>query len=106
MDMTAPIDNGNGTAGNSSQNVIVVSYSSQGIRTDDLYWTAGQLGQGNGDTMLDPGEIFEMTIYLTGAGETISTYKTFGIEIKPPTGSVLVMERTTPAALSPWMILH
>jgi len=106
MDMTAPINNGNGTAGNSSQNVIVVSYSSQGIRTDDLYWTAGQLGQGNGDTMLDPGEIFEMTIYLTGAGETISTYKTFGIEIKPPTGSVLVMERTTPAALSPWMILH
>jgi flagellin FlaB len=106
IDMTAPIDNGNGTAGNSSQNVVVVSYSSQGIRTDDLAWTATQLGQGNGDTMLDPGETFEMRIDLTGAGEAISTYKTFGIEIKPPVGSVLVIERTTPAALSTYMILH
>jgi flagellin FlaB len=105
IDMTAPIA-GNGTAGNGSQNVVVVSYSSQGIRTDDLSWTATQLGEGNDDTMLDPGETFEMTIALTGTGEVISTYKTFSIEIKPPVGSVLVMERTTPAALSTFMILH
>ena len=105
IDMTAPIP-GNGTAGNGSQNVVVVSYSSQGIRTDDLTWTAVQLGKGNDDQMLDPGETFEMTIDLTGTGDTIGTYKTFGIEIKPPVGSVLVMERTTPAALSDWMILH
>jgi len=97
IDMTDPA---------ADQNVVVVSYSSQGIRTDDLSWTALQLGQGNGDTMLDPGETFEMRIALTGTGEAISTYKTFSIEIKPPVGSVLVMERTTPAALSPWMILH
>jgi len=105
IDLTEPANVG-GLAGNGSQNVVVVSYSSQGIRTDDLAWTAAQLGKGNGDNMLDPGETFEMTIDLTGTGETISTYKTFGIEIKPPVGSVLVMERTTPAALSPWMILH
>ena len=106
IDMTPPDDNGNGTAGNGSQNVVVVSYSSQGIRTDDLTWTAVQLGKGNDDQMLDPGETFEMTIDLTGTGDTIGTYKTFGIEIKPPVGSVLVMERSTPAALSDWMILH
>jgi flagellin FlaB len=105
IDLTEPANVG-GLAGNGSQNVVVVSYSSQGIRTDDLAWTAAQLGKGNGDNMLDPGETFEMRIDLTGTGETISTYKTFGIEIKPPVGSVLVMERTTPAALSPWMILH
>jgi archaellin len=105
IDMAEP-DNDGGLAGNDSQNVIVVSYSSQGIRTDDLAWTAAQLGQGNDDQMLDPGETFEMVINLTGTGEAISTYKTFGIEIKPPVGSVLVMERTTPAALSDWMILH
>jgi len=106
IDMTAPANNGNGTAADNSQNVVVVSYSSQGTRTDDLAWTAAQLGKGNYDNMLDPGETFEMRIDLTGTGETISTYKTFGIEIKPPVGSVLVMERTTPAALSTWMILH
>ena len=105
IDLTEPIP-GNGTAGNGSQNVVVVSYSSAGNRTDDLAWTAEQLGKGNGDDMLDPGETFEMTIVLTGAGETIGTYKTFAIEIKPPVGAVLVVERTTPAALSDWMILH
>jgi flagellin FlaB len=105
IDLTEPIP-GNGTAGNGSQNVVVVSYSSAGNRTDDLAWTAKLLGKGNIDQMLDPGETFEMTIDLTGAGETIGTYKTFAIEIKPPVGAVLVMERTTPAALADWMILH
>jgi len=88
------------------QNVVVVSYSSAGNRTDDLSWTAAQLGQGNDDDMLDPGETFEMTIDLTGAGETIGTYHTFNVEIKPPVGAVLVVERTTPAALDEYMILH
>ena len=109
IDLTGPLPgtgNESGKAGNNSQNVVVVSYSSQGFRTDDLYWTAKLLGKGNTDLMLDPGETFEMTIDLTGTGDTISTYKTFGIEIKPPVGSVLVMERTTPAALADYMILH
>jgi archaellin len=47
-----------------------------------------------------------MTINLTGAGETVGTYQTIDIEIKPPVGSVLVIERTTPAALADWMILN
>jgi flagellin FlaB len=88
------------------QNVVVVSYSSAGNRTDDLLWTAAQLGKGNDDDMLDPGETFEMTIDLTEAGETIDTYHTFSVEIKPPVGAVLVVERTTPAALAEYMILH
>jgi flagellin FlaB len=106
IDLTAPTDNGNGTAGNDSANVVVVSYASKNVRTDDLYWQAGQLGSGDGDQMLDPGETFEMTITLTGAGETIGTYHTFSIEVKPPVGSVLVIERTTPAALADYMILN
>ena len=105
IDMTEPT-NDSGLAGNSSTNVVVVSYSSQGERTDDLAWTATQLGKGNGDDMLDPGETFEMTIDLTGITETVDTYHTFNVEIKPPVGSVLVIGRTTPAALSDWMILH
>jgi flagellin FlaB len=105
IDMTAPTDDG-GLAGNTSTNVVVVSYSSAGERTDDLYWTAAQLGKGNDDDMLDPGETFEMTIDLTGITETVGTYHTFSVEIKPPVGSVLVVERTTPAALDSYMILN
>jgi archaeal flagellin FlaB len=89
-----------------TDNVVVVSYSSHGNRTDDLSWTATQLGKGNGDQMLDPGETFEMTIDMTTAGEAVGTYHTFDVEIKPPVGSVLVVERTTPAQLYDYMILN
>ena len=92
--------------GNGSANVVVVSYADSTQRVDDLYWKAEQLGKGNADDMLDPGETFEMTIYLNGAGETVGTYQTIDMEIKPPVGSVLVIERTTPAALADWMILN
>jgi len=105
IDMTPPTNEA-GLAGNESTNVVVVSYSSQGERKDDLAWTAGILGKGNTDNILDPGETFEMTIDLTGIAETVDTYHTFSVEIKPPVGSVLVVERTTPAALSDWMILN
>ena len=76
IDMTEPTDNGNGTATGNSTNVVVVSYASKNIRTDDLSWSATQLGKGNHDQMLDPGETFEMTIYLNGAGEPVGTYQT------------------------------
>ena len=50
--------------------------------------------------------MFEITVDMTGAGETIGTYHTFTLEVKPPVGSALIMERTTPAALDTVMILH
>jgi flagellin FlaB len=105
IDLTAPTNSG-GLAGNDSANVVVVSYASKNIRTDDLYWTATQLGKGDNDQMLDPGETFEMTIYMAGAGETIGPYTTINIDIKTPIGSVLVIQRSTPAALADYMILH
>ena len=109
IDLTGPLagtGNESGKAAGNSSNVVVVSYADSSNRVDDLYWTATQLGTGNGDLMLDPGETFEMTIYLTAAGIDVGTYKTFDIDIKPPIGSVLTIERTTPAALADWMILN
>jgi len=50
--------------------------------------------------------MFEITVDMTGAGETIGTYHTFTIEVKPPTGAVLIIERTTPADLDSVMILN
>jgi archaeal flagellin FlaB len=104
IDLTEPNDH-SGLAGNDSANVVVVSYSDSANRVDDLYWTATPLGTNNGDSMLDPGETFEMTIDLEAAG-TVGTYHTFDLDIKPPIGSVLTIERTTPAALADYMILN
>jgi flagellin FlaB len=105
IDLTEPNDH-SGLAGNDSSNVVVVSYADSTIRVDDLSWTARPLGTNNSDQMLDPGETFEMTINLTAAGIDVGTYKTFDLDIKPPVGSVLTIERTTPAALATDMILN
>ena len=107
IDLTPPNDAGvDGLADTGSPNVVVISYSSAGFRTDDLAWSYVAMGQSNGDAVLDRGEMFEITVDLTGAGEVVDIYHTFNIEVKPPVGSILVIERTTPAALSPVMILN
>jgi len=107
IDLTPPDDaNADGIADADSPNVVVASYSSLGIRTDDLAWTKVAMGQDDGDNLLERGEMFEITVDLTGAGEAVGIYHTFAIEVKPPVGSVLVIERTTPAALDDVMILN
>jgi len=98
IDLTPPIDGGNGTADGNSTNVVVISYSSQTQRVDDLVWTKTAMGLDDGDDLLEAGELFEITVDLSGV-ETVGTYKTFTIQVKPPVGSVLVIERTTPASL-------
>jgi len=91
------------TTGN---NVTVISYSTATMRTEELNWTASPQGWGDSDALLEAGEMFEITIDMTGAGETIGTYHTFTLEVKPPIGSALRIERTTPAALNSVMILN
>jgi flagellin FlaB len=106
IDLTPPIDGGNGTADGNSTNVVVISYSSQTQRIDDLVWTKIAMGLDDGDNLLEDGELFEITVDLSGV-ETIGPYKTFTIQVKPPVGSVLVIERTTPASLlDNYMILY
>jgi flagellin FlaB len=89
-----------------TNNVTVISYSSQDVRVEDLPWTKQELGKADGDNLLEMGELFEITVDVTGVGEIIGPYQTFTLEVMPPTGSVVPIERTTPAALKDVMVLH
>jgi len=91
------------TTGN---NVTVISYASSTSRVEELSWTSAPQGWGDSDKLLEAGEMFEITVDMSGAGETIGTYQTFAVEVKPPVGSALIIERTTPAALDAVMILN
>jgi len=91
------------TTGN---NVTVISYSSSTWRNEELDWTVDYQGYGDDDNLLEAGEMFEITVDMTGVGETIGTYHTFTLEVKPPTGAVLSIERTTPADLDSVMVLN
>ncbi|MDY6892331.1 MAG: archaellin/type IV pilin N-terminal domain-containing protein [Chloroflexota bacterium] len=107
IDLTCPNDiDSDGLADTGSSNVAIISYTSQGASAYDLAWSKTQLGKRDNDELLEAGEMFKLTVDLTGVGETIGTYHTFTIEVMPQVGSTLVIERTTPANLDNQMILN
>jgi flagellin FlaB len=61
---------------------------------------------GDTDNLLEQGELIRVSIDLAAAGATVGTNFVFTLEIKPPTGSFLVIERQTPPALASVMQLN
>ena len=118
IDFIAPTaDTNTGLAAASSNNTIVISYIDEDQREDDLYWTVTKLGKADDDDLLETNEMFQVTIGSVTAGsgagnliDALDTYltvnKQFTIEIKPPVGAVLNIERTTPAYIDTIMNLH
>ena len=58
------------------------------------------------DNMLEEGELAEITVDLSGLTTALAANTAFNLEIKPPTGAVLNINRTTPAAIQPVMDLN
>jgi flagellin FlaB len=105
VDFTIPLDtDDNGLADEDSPNVVVINYQDQDQTADDLFWTIAKLGNADDDQLLEADERFEITIgdatgnlldALTTSNLTVK--KTFNIELLPPGGATLNIERTTPA---------
>ncbi len=113
---TAATDN-SGSAASGGGNKVVISYIDQDQKVNDLYWTITKLGDSDSDNLLEQHEKFEIVIGSTdngsGAGNLIDALttdltinKTFTIEVKPPVGAILNIERTTPAYIDTIMNLH
>jgi len=111
IDLTPPTDiiegngTGNGIADSGSQNVTVVTYIGETTVVHDLDYDTIRVGSNDGDYMLEIGEKMELLIDLTGVGETIDAYSTVEIEIKPPKGSVLTIEKVMPSNIDSVMVL-
>jgi flagellin FlaB len=118
IDFTPPsADSATGKALAASNNVVVLSYIDEDQRQDDLYWTKTAVGKDDGDDLLEANETFQIVIGSatagSGAGNLIdalatdlTTNKEFTIEVKPPVGAVLQIERTTPAYIDTIMNLR
>jgi archaeal flagellin FlaB len=78
-------------------NRTVMSYIDNTTVINSLAYTATPI-TGNANTLLEPGELIRVSIDLLGAGATIGTNQVFTLEIKPPTGSYMVLQRMTPPA--------
>jgi flagellin FlaB len=81
-------------------NRTVMSYQDTLTTDSDVAYTTDPI-TGNNDELLEQGELFEVTVDVSAiAGVTLGANKTFALELKPPTGSYLVIQRTTPASLA------
>jgi flagellin FlaB len=83
-----------------ANNRTVISYIDGGVNTQDMTYTTTEV-VGDGDELLEAGEMSTIDIDMTAeCGCTLAANSTFTIEMKPPTGSYLVIQRTTPASMS------
>jgi flagellin FlaB len=96
IDFTPP------SAGNTT-NKVVISYSDAYQMFPSLNWTMTKLNTDTPDNLLDRNELFLITVDLTAVSANVTDdkkprpYHRFSLEIKPPTGAVLILERTIPA---------
>jgi archaellin len=86
-------------------NRTVMTYIDSTTVVNDIPYTVTPV-TGDGDLFLEQGELIRISIDLAGAGAVVGTNFVFTLEIKPPTGSFLVIERQTPPALAPVMALN
>jgi archaeal flagellin FlaB len=83
-----------------TSNRTVMSYQDNLISKNSVDYTTNVI-TGNSDKLLEKGELFEVDVDVTAiSGVTLRTNTTFSLELKPPTGSYLVIQRTTPASLA------
>lgn len=83
---------------------VIISYRDGTVQNNNVDWTQTEL-VGDGDDLLEGGELFEITVNIatneSGDGAiTLGANTAFTLEVKPPTGAVLQINRSTPAALA------
>ena len=83
--------------------LVVMQYSDAYQLLESVNWTMTKLNTTDPDNMLDENELFQITVDLSAASANVSEeqkpgpYHIFRLEIKPPIGAILVIERTIPA---------
>jgi archaeal flagellin FlaB len=83
-------------------NRTVISYQDDANSISDVTYDTNVI-TGNADNLLEQGELLEVTIDMTQtalAAVTLGTNDTFTFEVKPPSGSYMVIQRTTPASIA------
>jgi flagellin FlaB len=81
-------------------NVVIISYNDDYQYISSVNWTMRKLTAMNDDNLLDENELFQITVDLSGVSANLTAYKTFALEVKPPKGAVLTVERTIPAKVN------
>ncbi len=93
----------------STTNRTVSAYRDSLVVDNDVAYTVTSI-VGDGDTLLEPGELMLITIDVNGGdidpAPTLLANQRFTFEIQTPVGATLDITRQLPAAISPVMQLH
>jgi flagellin FlaB len=91
------------TSSGNASNLVIISYSDAYQIFPTVNWTMSKLNTVDTDNILDQTELFQINVDLScvsanaTAEQLPGPYHTFQLELKPPVGAVLVIERTLPA---------
>jgi len=83
-------------------NRAVISYIDANNNVSNVSYSAAPI-TGNADSLLEQGELLEVTVNMSQpalSSITLGANQTFTLEVKPPTGSYMVIQRTTPASMA------
>ncbi len=86
-----------------TNNKTVISYNDAQNSISNVTYTTTVIAGTPGSYLLQQGDLFEIDIDLTQAqfsAVTLGANQTFTLQVMPPSGSYLVIQRTTPAGLS------
>ena len=100
----APVDF---TPTTNSTSFVVISYSDADNLLPSVNWTIQKLSTINNDNLLDPNELFMVTVDIPTTGNiSVGRHDMFALEIKPPDGPVLSIERSVPGRITQYVNLH
>lgn len=103
VDLTEPTDE-------DSKHTLVIDYRDGENHCPDIKWTQDFLGSADTDDMLENRELAQITILMSDvatacAGVELGPNSTFVLELKPPSGGTMPLERTLPPSIEEVMDL-
>ena len=106
IDLTTTVDSdddGRLSDESGKTHTTIISYIDATRRVDDIAWTKTDVGKGDLDDLLEPGEKMQIAVNVSQLarlnGSSLGIDTKFTIELKPDRGSALVIERTTPSVI-------
>ena len=109
IDLTTTVDSDNDgdlSDETGQTHTMIITYIDGVQRIDDIAWTKTEVGRGDGDDLLEPGEKMQITINVSQLATSLDEDNQFTIEFKPSRGSAMVISRTLPAVIDDVMYLN
>ena len=80
--------------------VLTIDFLDKDQRVNDVTWSSTEIGKGDGDSLLEAGEKFSVTVEMEAMDPMPVSYTELAIVINPELGSSLIIERTLPSPIN------